>query len=363
MILIIGGGIAGLAIGWRLAQTGEQVTVLEKERVGRGASWAAAGILFPESKKTAFGALTAVSHSLWPDFVTELEDLTNMSLDYRRHGDIFVVFPDDEADLRARYQRYTQFGWAVEWLTGAEVRQREPKLSPDITAGLFNPMTHQVNNRLVVQALAQALVQAGGVLREATAVTKLLITHNQVQGVRLADGTDMGADVVILAAGAWSAQLAGLPPDCVPPVQPVKGHMLALQTERPLLHHMIRRQEGSLVSRANGRLIVGATLEPEAGFDTAVYARTIHKMLQDAERYVPGILDLPLAETWTGFRPGTPDEMPILGPTAVPNLFLATGQYMDGILLAPIMAQTITELVQTGVVPELIQPFGIGRFQ
>jgi glycine oxidase len=241
------------------------------------------------------------------------------------------------------------------------VRQWEPSLSHDIVAGLFTPMTHQVDNRLVVQALAQAFVKAGGVLREDTAVQQLLISHDQVQGVRLADGDELRADAIILAAGAWSGQLAGLPPECVPPVRPVKGQMLALQTEKPLISRMVRRREGSLVPRWDGRLLVGVTME-EVGFETAVTAQAVLQLLQNAERTLPGILKSPLVETWYGFRPGTPDDQPILGKTAVDGLLLATGQYTDGILLAPIMAQTLTQLLQTGEVPDMIAPFAIERF-
>jgi glycine oxidase len=361
MILIIGGGVAGLALGWRLAQAGAAVTLLERGRVGQAASWAAAGILFPAVERTAFGQLTAVAHTLWPAFVEELEEITALNLDYRRDGDIFITFDEDEAQLRARYEKYEALGWLPQWLTGQMVRQWEPAISRDVVAGLFTPMTHQVDNRLVVQALAQAFVRAGGVLQEETAVTAILLTQDSVQGVRLATGDELGADTIILAAGAWSGQLAGLPPECLPPVHPIKGQMLALQMPQPLISRMIRRREGSLVPRRDGRLLVGVTLE-EVGFEKAITAQAVLQLLQSAERTLPGILKLPLVETWSGFRPGTPDGHPILGKTAVANLLLATGQYMDGILLAPIIAQTLTQLVQTGQTPAIIAPFAIERF-
>ncbi len=231
MILIIGGGIAGLAIGWRLVQAGAKVTILERNSIGQAASRAAAGILLPEPSQTAFGELTAVAHTLWPSFVAELEETTNISLDYRRDGDIFVTYPDDEGDLRDRYALYQELGWSPQWLTGDEARQWEPALAADISAGLFMPMTHQVDNRLVLQALTQAFVQAGGLLREQSAVSQLLIAHGKIDGVHLKNDTKYQADTIILAAGAWSGQLAGLPPACVPPVYPVKGQILGQSDE------------------------------------------------------------------------------------------------------------------------------------
>jgi glycine oxidase len=361
MILIIGGGVAGLAIGWRLAQAGAAVTVVERGQVGRGASWAAAGILFPAAEQTTMGQLTAAAHTLWPAFVEELEDITTLNLDYRRDGDIFITFGADEAQLRDRYTRYEALGWQPQWLTGRTVRQWEPAISSNITAGLFTPMAHQVDNRLLVQALAQAFVKARGILREQTAVQQLLISHDKAQGVRLANGDELGADTIILAAGAWSGQLAGLPPECVPPVRPVKGQMLALQMEQPLISRMIRRREGSLVPRRDGRLLVGVTME-EVDFEAAVTGQAILQLLQNAEHTLPGILKLPLLESWYGFRPGTPDNQPILGKTPIANLLLATGQYTDGILLAPLMAQTLSHLVQTGETSAVIAPFAIERF-
>ena len=361
MILIIGGGIAGLAIGWRLAQAGAAVTILERDSVGQAASRVAAGILFPEPTRTAMGELTAVSHNLWPSFVAELEDITHSNLDYRRDGDIYITFGEDEAILRGKYDTYQALGWAAQWLTGDEVRQWEPAASPHIIAGLFTPMTHQVDNRLVVQALAQAFVQAGGLLREGTAVTQLLIKKGQAHGLCLNNGDEIYGDTIILAAGAWSGQLAGLPPACVPPVRPVKGQMLAVQTDQPPISRMIRTRAGSLVPRRDGRLIIGATLE-DVGFQPTITAQAVLNLLQNAERTIPGILQRPLIETIYGFRPGTPDDWPILGQTAVANLLLATGQYMDGILLAPIMAQTLSQLVHTCQTPELIAPFTIERF-
>ena len=356
MILVIGGGIAGLAIGWRLAQAGVAVTILERNSIGQAASRAAAGILLPEPSQTAFGKLTAVAHTLWPSFVAELEGITNMNLDYRRDGDIFVAYPDDEADLRDRYALYQELGWSPQWLTGDEARQWEPALAVDISAGLFTP-----DNRLVLQALAQAYVQAGGLLREQSAVSQLLIAHGKIDGVHLQNDTKYQADTIILAAGAWSGQLAGLPPACVPPVYPVKGQILAVQTDQPLISRMIRRSDGSLVPWRDGRLIIGVTKE-EMGFDDSITAQAVFQLLQSAKRTLPGLLQYPLIETIVGFRPGTPDNWPILGQTAVCGLLLATGQYMDGILLAPLMAQALSQLALTGKMPKLVAPFTPQRF-
>jgi glycine oxidase len=259
------------------------------------------------------------------------------------------------------HETQQQIGLPVEWLTGAEARRREPGLSPRVTAALSCPADHQVDNRAVVRALSSALQAAGGELREGIAVEAVETAESRVRGV-VAGEERHRAETVLLCAGCWSGQIAGVPADAVPPVRPVKGQMLALRMEEPaLLNRVIRAPEAYLVPKRDGRLVIGATQE-EVGFDTQVTAGGILELLRGAWEAVPGIDDLPLLETWAGLRPGSRDNAPILGPTSVPGLFVATGHFRHGILLLPITIREMVRLILTGEVSATLQPFSPARF-
>lgn len=367
MIAIIGGGICGLSIGWYLAQEGQPVTVLERGQAGRAATWAAAGMLTPWSAPTEKDdskfKLQLASHALWPNFARNLEAATDINLDYRTQGRLFIILDHEDArGLKEHYQVNKKRGLPVEWLSGDEARQREPHLSPAVTDAVFTPTGHLVDNRQVALALCRAFEQAGGTLRQQTEVRQIVVKNNRVQGVRLSNGEMLPAKTVVLAAGAWSQKIAGLPADTRPPVRPVKGQMLALQMppNQPLIKHMVTGPI-YLLPRTDGRLLIGATVE-EKGFDTQVMAGAIFDMLGRARQMLPAIDELPIVETWAGLRPATPDESPILGPTGIQGLIAATGHYRHGILLAPITAQAICRLVLTGKIMPEIEPFLPQRF-
>jgi glycine oxidase len=368
MIAIIGGGVCGLGIGWRLAQAGRPVTVIERAQAGMGTSWAAAGMLAPqveaEPSEEPLLALTLESRDLWSDFAAEVEAASDIEVDYRREGTLVVALDRDDVErLRHRYDYQTSLGLDLEWITGAEARRREPHLARGVGAAVFSALDHQVDNRLLSAALREAYLRARGVLLENTAVRELLHEAGRVTGLRLEDDEALEAEVVIVAAGPWSRDIPGLPEALRPPVRPLKGQMLALQMPRaaPLLDHVVWGPDIYLVPRSDGRLLVGATVE-EMGFDPNLTAGGMMDLLREAWEVLPGIYDLPLVESWVGFRPASRDDAPILGPTAMAGLIMATGHHRNGILLAPITARTIADCVLSGETPASIRPFALDRF-
>ena len=371
-ILIIGGGVIGLGIGWQLAKAGAAVTIYERGQAGRGASWAAAGMLGPiaEAHIDELDLLKLSNQSLarYPEWVDELETETEMSIGYRAEGTLIIgIEPEDAYQLQHAYDLQQDLGLNVEWLSGQEARKIEGALSPYVTAAIRCETDHQVDNRLMAQALQRAYQGRGGVLHQNSTVERIVIENGTVTGVQTRDGFQ-GADVCILAAGCWSGQISGLPDTIIPPVRPVKGQMLALQMRKGfMIKNVIRTVKARypmpvyLVPRTDGRLIVGATTE-ELGFDTDLTVGGIYELLHGACEAVPDIYDLPLIETWTGLRPGSTDNAPILGKTPVENLIYATGHYRNGILLTPITAYEISKLILTGETSETIAPFQLDRF-
>jgi glycine oxidase len=345
-VAIIGGGIIGLSIGWRLAAAGCSVDVFERDAAGRGASWAAAGMLAAvietEPAEEGLLPLSCRSRDLWPDFARELEAASGQEIGYRDEGTLVVALTRDDAEqLRFNYDLQQRLGLDVEWLAPGEALRREPALAPRLAAACFSPRDHQVDNRRVVTALAEAFRRAGGTLHEQAAIEGIDIEAGVARGVVLA-GEHRPADVVVLAAGAWSREIAGLPPSALPPVRPIKGQMLSvwMPPAAPLLRHVVWGPRTYLAPRREGKLVVGATVE-ERGFDAALTAGGVLALLEAA---------------W-------PDDAPILGPSAVEGLVLACGHHRHGILLAPVTAEAIADLVLTGEVPETIRAFGIDRFQ
>jgi glycine oxidase len=366
-IAIIGGGAIGLSIGWRLAQAGARVEIFERGAAGRGASWAAAGMLAAgleaEPGEQALYALNRESQLLWPDFAAELERASGMSVGLRREGTLMLALNrDDAARLRFSFDYQRSIGIALQWLSAGEAREREPCLSSHTVGAIYSPEDHQVDNRLLVQALARAFIAAGGVLHESAPVDGIELATGRIAGLRVA-GNRHAADVVVLAAGAWSGEIVGIPVYARPPVRPVKGQMLALQMDpaAPLIRHVVWAAKAYMAPRADGRLVVGATVE-ERGFDAALTAGGVFALLEGAWRALPGIEELPIAEMWTGFRPGSRDDAPVLGPSGIAGLVLATGHYRNGILLTPVTARALARYILEGEIESAIQPFALDRF-
>ncbi len=366
-VVIIGAGVCGLAIGWHLASAGRAVIIFERDRAGRAATWAAAGMLAPqiEAEPGEEGALGLMleSRAQWADYAKALEAASGVAVDYRTEGTIAVALDRDDAErLRFQYDFQRRLGLDVTWLSGPEAREREPHLAPGVTAAVFSPLDHQVDNRQVAKALCEAYLRAGGMLAENTEVTAIDIAEGRVRGVRLGRQR-ADAKHVVVAAGAWSRDIAGLPETLRPPVHPVKGQMIALRMAQktPLIRHVVWGPDAYLVPRSDGRLLIGATVE-EMGFDTRLTAGGMFEMLRAAWETLPGVYDLPVDETWAGLRPGSRDDAPILGPTAVTGLVLATGHHRNGILLAPLTGRAIGHFLLSGEVMDVIKPFALDRF-
>lgn len=372
-VAIIGAGIIGLSVGWRLAASGCPVRIFERGEAarcepGRAASWAAAGMLAAgveaEPSEETMLPLSLRARALWPGFARELEAASGVKVGYRAEGTLVIALNRDDAEqLRFTYDLQRRLGLEPVWLPAGEALALEPRLNPRLAAASFSPMDHQVDNRLVMAALIEAFRRQGGVLDERCGVAGVETRGGAAVGV-LAGGTRHEADVVILAAGALVREVPGLPAEALPPVRPVKGQMLALRmpAAAPLLRHVVWAPRSYLVPRTDGRLIVGATVE-ERGFDPALTAGGVLALLEGAWRALPAVEECPIEEMWTGFRPGSPDDAPILGPSGVPGLVHASGHHRHGILLAPVTAEAIAAYILSGVVPDTIRAFGPGRFR
>ena len=381
-VVVVGGGVIGLAIAWRAAGAGMTVTVVD-ENPGRGASWAAAGMLAPVTEvhygERPLLGLNLAAADRWPAFAIELEEASGHPVGYRPGGTLAVARDaDDNAALEDLYQFQLRCGLRVERLRSRECRQLEPGLAPSIRGGVLAAGDHQVDNRALVEALLVACRRAGVRLLQGR-VAELTVAGDRVKGVVLAGGEGtagggparpgdgsrpaLAAGTVVLAAGCWSGGLGGVAAEAVAPVRPVKGQLLYLRgpADQPLCSRNVRGLEVYVVPRGDGRVVVGATVE-EQGFDTRVTAGAVHDLLRAALELLPDVAELELLETVVGLRPGSPDNAPMLGPAGPEGLVVATGHYRNGILLTPVTADAIAELLASGRVPELIAPFAPGRF-
>ncbi|GAA3995424.1 glycine oxidase ThiO [Streptomyces sp. NBC_01352] len=370
-VLIVGGGIIGLVTAWRAAQRGFAVAVVDPEP-GGGAAQVAAGMLAAVTElhygeQTLLG-LNVESARRYPDFAAELTDLTGHDLGYRRCGTLAVALDsDDRAHLRELHALQRQSGLDSEWLSGRECRRLEPMLAPGVRGGLRVDGDHQIDPRRLAAALVAACERAG-VAFHRTWAERLSVLRERAAGVVTREGVVLGAGQVVLAAGSLSGRLAGVPDDLLPPVRPVKGQVLRLTVpERyaPFLSRtvraVVRGSQVYLVPRENGELVVGATSE-ELGWDTTVTAGGVYELLRDAHELVPGITELPLTETRAGLRPGSPDNAPLLGPSGLDGLLLATGHYRNGVLLTPVTGDSMAHVLTTGELPDVARPFTPKRF-
>ncbi|MET8037611.1 MULTISPECIES: glycine oxidase ThiO [unclassified Streptomyces] len=370
-VLVIGGGIIGLVTAWRAAQRGFTTALVDPEP-GGGAAQVAAGMLAAVTElhygeETLLG-LNLASARRYPDFAAELTEATGQDLGYRRCGTLAVALDaDDRAHLRELHALQSRSGLDSEWLTGRECRRLEPMLAPGVRGGLRVDGDHQIDPRRLAAALVTACVRAGVSIHR-TWAERLTVVRDRAAGVVTSDGAERGAGQVVLAGGSLSGQLAGVPDDVLPPVRPVKGQVLRLtvpQRYAPFLNRTVRAVVRGghlyLVPRENGELVVGATSE-ELGWDTTVTAGGVYELLRDAHELVPGITELPLTETRAGLRPGSPDNAPLLGPTALDGLLLATGHFRNGVLLTPVTGDAMAHVLTTGELPDEARPFSPRRF-
>ncbi|MFJ5638312.1 glycine oxidase ThiO [Streptomyces sp. NPDC093223] len=370
-VLVIGGGIIGLVTAWRSAQRGLATAVADPEP-GGGAAQVAAGMLaavteLHHGEQTLLG-LNLASARRYPGFSAELTELTGHDLGYRRCGTLAVALDaDDRADLRDLHALQQRSGLDSAWLSGRECRRLEPMLAPGVRGGLRVDGDHQIDPRRLAAALVTACERAGVVFHRDWA-ERLEVVRERATGAVTRAGERLAADRVVLAGGSLSGRLAGVPEDVLPPVRPVKGQVLRLTVPAryaPFLSRTVRAVVRGghlyLVPRENGELVVGATSE-ELGWDTTVTAGGVYELLRDAHELVPGITELPLTETRAGLRPGSPDNAPLLGPTRLDGLLLATGHHRNGVLLTPVTGDVMAELLTGGEPPEEARPFTPKRF-
>jgi glycine oxidase len=367
-VVIIGAGVVGLGIAWRLAPRAT-VTLFDRGKAGAGATHAAAGMLAAcceaEPGEEALVALGRESQARWPAFAEELARFSGVDVELRREGTLVLALTaDDQATIGHHLEFQRKLDLPLEWLSATATRAKEPRLAGKIAGALFSPQDHQVDNRKLAQALRIAAEAAGATIMEHRPVKDIVAQGGRAKGVLLEDGTTVAADIVVLAAGARSRTIGGLPPDRRPPVRPVKGQMFSLRMDAaaPLLTHVLWAPGVYLVPRRDGRLIVGATVE-EKGFDDTITAGGMLTLLEAAWRAVPAIEELPIEEIWVGHRPGSRDDAPILGPGPLDSLFYATGHHRNGILLAPVTADAMARLILDDIVDPAIKPFGLQRFQ
>ena len=379
-LAILGGGIVGLSVAWRARALGLSVAVFERGTFGSGATHVAAGMLAPVAE-AEFGEdgrrlldMAMRSASMWPDFAAELEAASGVEVGLRRGGTLMVARDEDEArELERQLAFREELGLRAVRMRPSEARALEQGLAPTVRLALHAPDDHSVDPRLVVAALRAACERAGVRLCEHAPVRGLELNRSEtrVLGVKLGErdeawsaSTVVGGEVdvdglggrgsyesvyagdVVVALGAWSGLLQGLPEGAGAEVRPVKGQIMRLRDPAGpgLLEGVVRFQGGYLVPRGDGRYVLGATME-ERGFEPEATAGGIYELLRDAHDLVPGVSELRIEEIGVGFRPGTPNNLPLVGAGALEGLTWATGHHRNGILLAPFTAELVTRVL------------------
>ncbi len=373
-VVVVGAGIIGLSSAWRALGSGRSVMVVDPAP-GQGASHVAAGMLAPVTEARAaeepLTRLGLASVRRWAGFAEELAaDAGGAELGLRRDGTLQVAFDDDDRRcLDELAAVHGLLGLESERLSSRRCRELVPLLNPRVRGGLLVPGDWQVDPRRVVSALLAAVARRGGAVRDAAVVgLHRAGAAARVDGVVLGDGTVLAASAVVLAAGTGLPRLAALPGEVCFPVRPVKGEILRLRGEPfdacgslMTVRATVQGQAVYLVPRLDGEIVVGATVQ-EAGYDSTVRSGAVLELLRAAVDLVPALGELPLAEVTAGLRPATPDNAPMIGPTGVEGLHVATGHYRNGILLAPITAELVVSGLDSGRLPEEAAAFCAGRF-
>ncbi len=406
-VAVIGGGVIGLACAWRLAQGGAKVMLFERGTVGREASWAAAGMLAPlveaarhppkePAARAAMLDLCLRSRDLYPSFADELRDATGIDVELqlagfkrdgeKHHGIVYVASAEDDpvpnslsamdgylhpptaarCESALSLQRLTgkvaltpaseQHLWLGERLVPCPAHWEQWASEGRI---LWMESEGQVDNRLLVESLKRAAKESGVQIHASSSVHELAAIENRIVTLNAGMHT-IECDKVLLCSGAWSGLLGDLPPDCLPPVSPVKGEIIELEAGSWALEQVVYASNVYLVPRASGSLLVGATMDRRKDFGKQVTAKGVFQLLENLSHLWPQLLNYPIKSTWAGLRPATPDGLPILGRTPLENLFVATGHFRNGILLTPITAQLMADCILNGQEPP--REFNIARF-
>lgn len=367
-VIVIGGGLIGCSIALRLAQAGLRVTVIERGEPGKEASSAAAGMLSPQGETIEpreFFELCMASRKIYPSFVREVEELSGLKADYRRCGTLMVATNRREhKELETIFRAQKKMGLAISRLYSKTIHSKVRELSPSISFGVFLPDDHSIDNEKLSAAVATACKNSGVEFHTGCSVMRIIATRGQVEGVEIASESGaaekLDADQLVLAAGCWSAALAE-PIGIKLLMKPCRGQMVEFEAPRPL-PLVVRAGHHYLVPRSNSRIVVGTTSE-YAGFEKSVTASGLQSVMAGAVKLIPDFGGFKFLRAWSGLRPDTADHLPILGRGEISNLIFATGHYRNGILLAPITAEIISDLVVKASTPRPIRPYDPLRFQ
>jgi glycine oxidase len=344
-VAVVGAGIIGSSVAFRLAEEKLRVVLLDRQQPGREASWAAAGMLAPgpePQESPALVPLAIASFHLYPEFVSAVEEASARSTGFLREGALHVFpGPNGEAHREKFVEDYRRFNLPIEPISMEGARKLEKSLGPAAGVAAWIPEEAVVDPRLLTDAVLEGARNRGVEIRPGAPVTAILHDGTRCYGV-LAAGERLAAKQVIIAGGAFCRELDWLVRYA--PTRPVRGQMLALQKSNLQLRIVLRSEKGYLVPRSDGRIIAGSTLE-EAGFAKHLTPDGMLKILSAVLELVPSLADAQIIETWAGLRPGTPDGLPILGPTDIEGLFIATGHYRNGILLAAITARLLHDWI------------------
>jgi glycine oxidase len=343
--VIAGGGLIGGAIALELASAGLRVAIFEQGELGREASWAGAGILSPAPENPATIPLVPLgkaSMALYPEFVASVEEISGQNVGFRAKGTLEALFSRDAArELSTHVALYHGWGLKAEAVSAEDARELEPALSPELEAGILRPDEASVDNRCLTSAVLEAARRSGVEIFARTEVQGIWREKQRCAGLLL--NTDkISAEWTVIAAGCFCPNIAGV--KTYAPVRPAKGQMISLRADRARIERVLWSDKIYLVPRNDGRILAGATVE-YVGFDKNVTAGGIEKMLSGALELAPDLAHARVEETWAGLRPDSPDHLPILGPTDIDGLLIATGHFRSGILLTPITAQLIREWI------------------
>ena len=363
-VLIIGGGIIGCSIGWRLAQAGMKVTVLDRSEPGAEASSAAAGLLAPLGEMLeprAFSELCVASRSLYSRFAAEIEESSGHHVGYRSDGSLLVALnQEQEEELTKVHRAQIAQGFTLHPLTAAEVQDHGVELSPQVRSGLFVPGDHWVDNERLMHALVIACKRAGVRFEAGHAVHKFHTQGDRIASVTAGNHASFTAKTYVMAAGCWSGEVARELGIHIP-IAPCCGQMMEFMTPRDI-PFVVRAGIHYLVPRPERRVLIGTTAE-YTGFEKAVTAKGLLSILEGATRLAPLVSELRFLRAWAGLRPDTADHLPILGYGEIENLVFATGHFRNGILLAPITAEIVAGLILKGSSTQPIEAYRPTRFK
>jgi glycine oxidase len=376
-VVIIGGGVIGLTIARALALQGMRNAILfERASLGTEASFAAAGMLAPQTEADAsddFFRLACQSRDMYASFAAALHEETGIDIELDPTGTLYLAFTEhDQEEIDKRYDWQTRAGLAVEKLSALEARELERCIKPSLLAALRFPQDVQVENRRLLSALANSIQRLGVKTITETTVNSLCIEHGRLTGVETSRGF-VGCPTVIVASGSWTSFIGvtckgsndgkSLPPFPMVRIEPVRGQMVCFDSKPQLTRHVIYSPRGYIVPRRDGRLLAGSTSEA-AGFAREVTTSGIGSIVNNAQEIAPGISNLPMIDSWAGLRPRAADGLPVLGPCdEIEGVFYATGHYRNGILLAPITGELIAQAVIDRVVSPSLVPFSPNRFE